>query len=293
MDPHSSDTPRSKSRSSLQFEGINQPIVLFDCDELHAHVKCIFRDLTIERVETEAWEDSQITIRKTRDGYERSSHWLDHPVVHYDPIDAVCDLTVDLIHAFVTDQPGFLCLHSAAVLFKKGLFLFPSTYRAGKSTLSLHLAFNGISLFTDDALPVTADNNAGMATGLYPRLRIPLPQSVSEDFKNYVRQRIVLRNDRYCYISLNKNEQLPFGTTAPINGVILLNLDSKKNMGLTPVSKKEAVKEIILRNFARQNKALDIVERIYSIVESASCYRLTYSDPDRAAKLLIQNFQNH
>jgi len=277
--------------SSLKFEGIDSPVAFIDCEELHAPVKAIFRDFRVEHVKDNLWEDSHITLRKVKEGYERSSHWLDEPVVHYDPVDSVCDLTVDLIHAFASDHPGFLCLHSAAALFKKGLFLFPSTYRAGKSTLSLHLAYNGVQLFTDDALPVTSNNNEGMATGLYPRLRLPLPETVTENFRKYIKKRIVLRNDRYCYISLDQDEQPPLGTTAPIRGIILLNLDLNSNApNLISIGKKDAIKEMILRNFARQNKALDIVERIYMIAEDADCYKLTYANPDRAAKLLIKHF---
>src|SRR5210317_1224557 len=277
--------------SSLQFEGIDQPVVFLDCDELYPLLKSIFRDSSIVPVHRASEPTTQITIRKTESGYERSSLWLEEPVVHRDPVDAVCDLTVDLIHAFVTDHQGYLCLHSAAALFNQGLFLFPSTYRSGKSTLSLHLAFNGVPLFTDDALPVASDSNVGMATALYPRLRLPLPESVTDGFRNYIRQRVALRNDRYCYVSLDRNEQLRLGTTAPIEGIVLLDLNpDSEDMVLEQSGRKEVIKEIILRNFARQNKALDIVERIYEIVGNADCYKLTYANSDLAAKLLIKHF---
>jgi len=293
MDQNSSKLQPRKSRDLVQFEGINQPVEFIDCEELQMSVKSIFRDLKIESIGGKSWEDPQITLRKREEGYERSSQWLDKPVVHVDPVDAVCDLTVDLIHAFVSNHPGSLCLHCAAVLFEKGLFLFPSTYRAGKSTLSLHLALHGIPLFTDDALPVTAGNDEGMATSLYPRLRIPLPKSVSGEFRSFVRQRIILRNERYCYTRLDEQEQPPFGTTAPISGIILLDLNEKNSPELVPIKRNEAIKEMILRNFARQNKAVDIVDRIYSITEKAQCYRLTYANPDHAARTLIQHFHSN
>ncbi len=277
---------------SLQFEGINQPILFLDSDELYPLLKSIFRDSSMVQVSSAPEENAQITIRKTEAGYERSSLWLEEPVVFSDPVDTVCDLTVDMFHAFVTDNPGYLCLHSAAALFNQGLFLFPSTYRSGKSTLSLHLVFNGVPIFTDDALPVTSEGNEGMATGHYPRLRLPLPESVTEGFRNYIRQRVALRNDRYCYVSLNQNEQLHHGKTAPIKGIVLLDLNlDHQDMVLEKTGKKEVIKEIILRNFARQNKALDIVERIYAMVDRADCFKLTYADPDLAAKLLIKHFQ--
>ena len=280
-----------ETRSLLHFEGIRHPIAFINCDDLHPLLKSIFRDFQIRLVSSLSNEDTSITVKRTTKGYERSSLWLEEPVVHGDPVDAVCDLTVDLIHAYVTDHQGYLCLHSAAALFNQGLFLFPSTYRSGKSTLSLHLAFNGVPLFTDDALPVASDSNVGMATALYPRLRLPLPESVTDGFRNYIRQRVALRNDRYCYVSLDQNEQLRLGTTAPIEGIVLLDLNpDSEDMVLEQSGRKEVIKEIILRNFARQNKALDIVERIYEIVGNADCYKLTYADSDLAAKLLIKHF---
>lgn len=280
-----------ETKSLLHFEGIKQPIAFINCDDLHPLLKSIFRDFQIQLVSSLSNEDTSITVKRTAKGYERSSWWLEEPVEFNDPVDAVCDLTVDLIHAFVTDHPGYLCLHSAAALFNRGLFLFPSTYRSGKSTLSLHLAFNGVPLFTDDALPVTSESNDGMATGLYPRLRLPLPESVTDGFRNYIRQRVALRNDRYCYVSLDQNEQLHLGKTAPIEGIVLLDLNLDcKHMVLERAGRKEVIKEIILRNFARQNKAIDIVERIYAIAEKADCYKLTYTNPDLAAKLLIKHF---
>lgn len=279
--------------SSLHFEGINLPVTLIDCDELFPMLKAIFRDSSIHKVSLTAESSFHITLKKTEKGYQRSSLWLEVPVIHPDPVDAVCDLTVDLIHSFVTDHPGYLCLHSAASLFNRGLFLFPSTYRSGKSTLSLHLAFNGVPLITDDALPVASETNEGMATALYPRLRLPLPDSVSPEFRNYIKQRVALRNDRYCYVALDHSEQLCLGTMAPIAGIVLLDLDLDcPETVLERTSKKEVIKEIILRNFARQNKAIDIVERIYAIAETAECYRLTYENPDKAAKLLIENFHS-
>ena len=277
--------------TSLQFEGIDLPVTLINCDEIFPMLKAIFRDSSICQVSQKPENSFHITLRKIEEGYERSSLWLEKPVLHYDPVDAVCDLTVDLIHSFVTDHPGYLCLHCAAALFNQGLFLFPSTYRSGKSTLSLHLAFNGVPLFTDDALPVASETNEGMATALYPRLRLPLPDSVSPKFRNYIKHRVALRNDRYCYVALDFDEQLRLGSTAPIAGIVLLDLDLDcTETVLERTGEKEVIKEIILRNFARQNKAIDIVERIYTIADGAKCYRLSYENPDKAAKLLIENF---
>ena len=130
-----------------------------------------------------------------------------------------------------------------------------------------------------------------LATGLFPRIRLPLPHCVTHNFRNFIEKRIAIGNDRYCYISLDQTKQPRYGNKEQIKAVILLNLDMQSStQKVEDVKKKDVVKEIILRNFARQNKAIDIVDRIYSIVEDSDCYRLTYSDPNEAAKLLKDTF---
>ena len=47
---------------------------------------------------------------------------------------------------------------------------------------------------------------------------------------------------------------------------------------------------MILRNFARDVPASDILERLHALVANAPCFRLVYSDVDRAANLLRDVF---
>ena len=50
------------------------------------------------------------------------------------------------------------------------------------------------------------------------------------------------------------------------------------------------VRDMILRNFARQNPAIEIVDRLHAIVEQAECYILTYDTLDQAAELINDHF---
>jgi hypothetical protein len=54
--------------------------------------------------------------------------------------------------------------------------------------------------------------------------------------------------------------------------------------------KSSVVRDVILRNFARQNPALEIVDRLYSIAEQADCYTLRYASLDQAMELLDNAF---
>ena len=74
-----------------------------------------------------------ITLTKTEKGYQRVSPWLTKPAAYPDKVDAVCDFIVDLINAYIADDPRLLCLHCAAIEFEYGLVVFPNPYKAGKS----------------------------------------------------------------------------------------------------------------------------------------------------------------
>ncbi len=248
------------------------------------------RDWRIEEVRLPEGITPQIRLSSSRKGYKRDSEWLEKPIVFRDPVDAVCDLIVDLVHAYVADHPDLLCLHCAAVEFRGGLVIFPSTYRAGKSILSVKLASCGGKLYADDVLPIRKSDHTGMALGILPRLRLPLPQSADRHFREYIDRRRGPGSARYQYVKLKRSEHAPLEETAPIRGIVVLEWGSGEAPALVETDRGHMLKDVILRNFARQNPALDIVECLYAVVTNAPCYRLRYETLQEAADLLIDAF---
>ena len=271
-------------------KGLRNPVALINCESLYPHLFMILRDWQFERVDPSDNHHPVITIQNTERGFQRQSRWLSKPATFRNPVDAVCDFIVDLIHAYIADNEDLLCLHCAAVEFKQGLVIFPNTYRAGKSILSVKLASCGGRLFSDDVLPITAQEPLGMALGILPRLRLPLPETSDQTFVDFVAKRECPKNSRYLYVSLTEHEQPSFGTMAPICGITILQRDRTNKPALMIAKKNFVLKDVILRNFARQNPALEIVDRLCSIVEEAKCYTLRYADLDQAVKLLEDAF---
>lgn len=231
-----------------------------------------------------------IGVWRSSKGYTRSSRWQPKPVTFRHPVDAVCDLIVDIIHAYVADHPGLLCLHCAALEFRDGLVLVPSTYRSGKSTLSVKLASRGARLFTDDVLPVAREDRCGVALGIRPRLRMPLPESADDDFRAFVAQRSSPTSHRYAYVDVGEDGQAPRGTRSAIRAVVVLERGAEGPAELVPADRGRMLKDVILRNFARQNAALEILDCLHSIVAAADCYTLRYDELEPASRLLIDAF---
>jgi len=272
------------------FPGLRRPLAFINSESIYQHLCSILRDWEINRLEQGTGQAPVITIQNTEAGFQRQSRWLSQPAIFRNKVDAACDFIVDLIHAYVDNHEGLLCLHCAAVEFKQGLVVFPNTYRAGKSIFSLKLVSCGGRLFTDDVLPITAQGDFGMALGILPRLRLPLPQALGPAFNDFVSERAGPQNSRYCYVKLGERKQAALGTTAPICGITILQRDEVSRPALIKTKKSIVVRDIILRNFARQNPALDIVDRLQSVVENAECYTLRYSNLDQAVKLVEDAF---
>lgn len=274
----------------LAFEGMSRPVALDGCDELVQDIAAILRGWRVREVPASAAPSPLITIRKTARGYDRVSPWLSKPVVFRHKVDAICDFLVDLIRGYIADNRSLLCLHCAAVAFENRLLVFPSTYRAGKSTLSIHLAATGARLFGDDVLHIEGSNNNGVAPGILPRLRLPLPDGADDGSYEFVRHRSGPQSSRYLYVNLTDGELAPFGTSAPIHGFVLLQRDTAANPELIPASKGEILKHSILRNFSRNMSALDILDRLHAIVDGAECFTLRYATSEQAAALLRDAF---
>ena len=274
----------------LAFDTLSAPLELIGCDELAPDIAGVLRGWRVREIDSTVASAPPVRIAKTDRGYARTSPWLAKPAVWPDPVDAVCDFLVDLMKWRVAETPGLLCLHAAAAEFAAGTVLFPSTYRAGKSTLSVHLAATGARLIADDVLPIEGERNEGVAPGFLPRLRLSLPADSSAGHRNFVRARAALGNRRYLYLALTDDELAPLGARAPIRGVVLLERRPSGPPELVPAEADEVLKTVILQNFARGVPALDILDRLHAIVAGAACYRLRYGACEPAIALLEEAF---
>jgi len=273
----------------LAFDGIQRPLSLKGCDELARTISEILHGWPTQRIKPTSSLPA-FTITKTKAGYSRQSEWLKKPAVFPNKLNAACDFLVDAFKAYTADNPGLLCLHTAAVDFGDGLYLFPSTYRAGKSTLVTHLASLGLRVYADDVLYITDQDDTGMAPGVLPRLRLPLPDDGGDRFDTFVQTHRGAESPRFLYLKMNETELAPYGETAPIKGIIELNRDMDAEMALSPAKASDILKRTILQNFALEVSALETLDRLHRIVENADCYTLTYACGADAARHLKDTF---
>lgn len=276
-------------RLLLEFEGLSRRIVLLDCREVYACFPDVFRGWRIHEAGT-AVQPPIMTLKGSAEGYTLETPWLAQPLVRRDKIDALCGFIAEFIRAYVNDDQQLLCLHGAAAEFPGKLVVFPNRYRAGKSVLSACLAAAGVRLFADDVLPIGGPDDQGMAPGIVPRLRLPLPDNLAPATRDFLEARRGPSGKRYLYLDLAATELANHGTLAPIGGFVLLEREAGAELDLAPVDPGEMLRQVIWQNFARESPAPEILRRLERIVGRARCLRLRYDRADEAVALLKETF---
>lgn len=235
---------------------------------------------------------ASVTLSDNR--YQITSPFMDRLVSYADPANTLCSLIVELAWARLRQDTSLLCLHGAAVEFAGRLVIFPSTRRAGKSTLTVALAAAGKTVFTDDFLPIKATDNgplSGVSSGISPRLRLPLPDQIGPDALDYIQNRSMIANRQYRFVAPRTGELANFGDTAPIGSLVFLERTEGASATIEPVTKSDALTALIKQNFSRAMNAAGILKMLDFITKSAPAYRLIYDNAEQAVALLESHFQ--
>lgn len=275
----------------FEFEQAAHPVYIEDGDAIRPALNSVFRRWGFRQSGGDDADENAIVATRTKRGYQVDAPWLDEPRRYTDDVNLACGLAVLVNRSMLEQGEGRLCLHGAGVAIGGCVVVFPNYYRAGKSTLTVCLAAAGARVVSDDILPILPDNSC-MALGISPRLRLPLPEAAGPRTAAFVKAHAGAVNKQYLYVELEEDGQAPFGATAPFGGFVLLDRKDAGPARLEPVGMGEVLKQLVLRNFVRQMSADESLKRLHGIVTASHCFRLTYSNGDEAADLLMNRFNS-
>jgi len=285
----------------LRLDGIKQPLRFDGADELVDVLQSILRGWSLTRLDS-CSDLAMIQITKGPQGYERRSPWIERgtAVVHGDPVDAVCDLLLDLQHAYIEDAANrgaepLLTLHAAGVRLgdgdDAGLVVFPSTHASGKSLLTTALGAAGQRVFADDQLPIVPGTpTLGVSPGFLPRVRRPLPDTLDDDLSTFIRNHAGPISNKFRYVDLADDAMAPLGEQASIKAVVLLDRRDGAETSLKPAGESEVLKACILQSFGRKLGALEVLDHLHAMTKGLECYTLSYDDAQDAVPVLNETF---
>lgn len=274
----------------VQLDGLKHPVALENADEIGAMLPAILSAWPHRILTTPPSEPPFITVSPAGPDRWNVLH-ADQPDAPriWDGVNTVCDIVAEMAWERLRSDPDLLCLHAAAIDFNGRLVVMPNARRAGKSTLAIALARLGRPLYSDDFLPVRVDAEArtcaGIANGIQPRLRLPLPEGFSDAFHAEVAQDPGPSNRQYKYLS--NAPVAPWGETLPLGAMVMLERsDDPQPPHLSVMAREDALASLITQNFARTRHAGAILRSVDLLSRNLPIYRLTYHSAEEAAEYL-------
>ncbi|MEZ2721319.1 PqqD family peptide modification chaperone [Paenalcaligenes hominis] len=207
---------------------------------------------------------------------------------------AVCSVVGELMGRYLAQQPEILGLHCAAVEIAGRLILFPEDSRAGKSTLSAAFMAAGYKVFGDDVLGLTAQGE-GIAMGVAPRLRLPLPATFSAEFLDYLNDSLRLSDERYGFVLPSESRLAQHAERAPVGAIVLLERShdelAQAEPDLIRLSAGEGLLQLLCQNFAYEASGEELITFLMPLMQRTPCYLLRYSEPLAAARYLADQLK--
>lgn len=262
----------------LRFRDIRRPVAACDDVMLLRLIDSVVRRWPFECAN--AAGDPVIRITGDGESYLRTSAWAPDGRAFHHPVNAVRDLVGDLINAYGADNPDRPLVRCAAVETRHGLVLLADPRGRGKSMLAAHLALRGARVFADAVLPVDQRTGHGVALGILPCLSLPFPETAGTRFRDFVGAHTGPASESCVYLNLPDEGLAPFGETAPITGIVLLDRHDDAEPALASLGVEEALTAL---------RPAD-PDRLPAVAAHADRLRLTYGDADEAAAFLVRRF---
>lgn len=278
----------------IVFRGLTAPLRLVGAEAILPILRQVALGWPVEAMPARDGAAPFYTVTSSRDDPRLTCecHVDDRPVRRYDAVNAVCDVVAALALALPAERPELICLHAAGVEMAGRLVVFPNIRRAGKSALSAALAREGHRVFSDDVIPVLFPEGGpalGVAMGMAPRLRLPLPETSGQGFRDWVGQVAGPANRQYQYLRLEG--QPAHGEALPVGAFVILDRrDDPVDARLDPVAPDEAMDALLHQHFTRDRHSVDILRRIADTLTQRPVFRLTYAGLDEAVACLRRAF---
>ena len=272
-------------------EGIGPCLRLVNAEPLESILTAVMPGWPITPcVEQEKTPD--VCIWRHPKGYWQQAPALPDGALLDTAVGTACSVIADAAGAYFYRHPDLVGLHCGSVEINGQLVIFPDTYRAGKSTLTAAFAAAGQRVYGDDVLAL---NNAGegIALGVAPRLRLPLPEALSPAFQAFVNAHLGPHDTRYGYLRLDDTQLAAHGQRCPLGAILLIDRDDMiVEPQLTRLQPGDGLWQLLRQNFAEHESDQALIERFLPLLQHLPCFLLRYHDAYEAAQWLCARWQS-
>ena len=190
------------------------------------------------------------------------------------------------------EHPAHFFIRSAAIEIGSSLVLLVAKPTTETTMLSMALVARGHRLFGGDRIAVDSEN--GNCAGLG---RVPcVPFDFAEIKTTFSADQIAsshlgLQNNSIRFVSLPDQLVAPAGLSRSASALVVLErADQPTDTTILPAKKAEMLKALIPLHYGNTLKARAAFDALEKCVDHAQLFRLRYSDMERAADVLEQQF---
>jgi hypothetical protein len=273
-------------------------ITVRNAELLLAHLPVFLAGWPFRRLGGAGQEAAEIDVARRRDGPIAVTLYGPggNEALFDDAFAAADGLAGALIARLVVRRPDMICFHAGSARVGPGLVVLLGDSLAGKSSVALQMAAAGYRLFGDDRLAVRLAEGrppAGTCLGLTPKVRLPLPPDCGERFAEYVDAFTEMRDDEAAYLKLWEGEAAGFGEDAPLAALVILDRRETGPCALTPASRSEIVRALLLNCFSPHIDAQALVPAMTALATRIGGHRLQFSSSREAASALAAAVRPH
>lgn len=274
----------------LQFDSITRPVLLEQGLKVLPPLGRAFAGWPHREVAREGRPDPLINVLLLDDRYVLQAPWLAEPLSYANPV-ALADGLVPVVQrAWLRERHSILWIEGAAVEIGGELIVLLGGRRSGKSLVAACLALGGNRIFADGMLPVLPEAGTGLSLGLAPRIRLPLPASLSWPVRSAMEMQKVNGDEALFHLNPGADKLARFGEQAPIRAFVLLDRVDGAPAALRGARQSTVLKRLVLNSGSERLDAVDVLHGLQTLVAGAACYRLAYSDPEAARATLRGRF---
>ena len=272
----------------FQFRGVTLSVRLEGAPEVEIALAKALKAWPLDAAQNPDAQSREVVVCGTQGGFATQSVYLDESLDGLGVAGATCSVIADVAQDYFESRPGSLALHCAAFRFNDRLIAMTGPSRAGKSTLAARMTQEpDVEVFCDDVLPILSDGVA-IGLGIAPRLRLPLPDTVSPSFKAHVARHLGPRDERYGYLCAPT--VAPHGTGASLSVLLILDRHDDATARLHSVADDEALHFLLSQNMSDLHTPQAAFDRLSDLLSSITCLRLVYSDLEDAVALIRRAF---
>lgn len=270
----------------LKFDAVSRPVSITQGFKLLPHLSRRFAKWPFREVPVARYGDPVIGVLQDEDGSLIQAPWIEREEQYDNTADLTDALARHLIRCWMQENEPILAVSAAAARIGDGLLVFIGGPQSGKSTLVTCLSVCGHAAFADAVLPISPTTNEGIALGLAPRLRLPLPDSVSGPLAEQLDWSVDRCGADIGYLRPRDAELAAFGDRLPIRAFVLLDRTDDRPAALRPAAASTVLKRLLLGSFDTLPSTHDTLAVLHGMVGSIPCYRLTWSEPQEAVGTL-------